>query len=70
MASLVKTELVDKFMSSAVALVDSLSFFRKLHPQLESRKHEDLARILLNETYPAHDAVQDVIALQKLISNE
>jgi len=70
MTSLVKTELVDKFMSSVVALVDSLSVFRKLHPKLESHKQEDLARILLKETYPAHDAVQDVIALQKLISNE
>ena len=51
---------------SDIAFIDSLSVFRKLYPK-QSLKQVDLVSTLLGEKYNAHNAMDDVIALGKLI---
>ena len=50
----------------AGAFVDSMSLFRKKYPNT-SLKQVDLVKSLLGETYDAHNAIEDVIALGKLV---
>ncbi|XP_053390105.1 uncharacterized protein LOC128553026 [Mercenaria mercenaria] len=51
---------------SECAFIDSMSVFRKLYPNT-SLKQVDLVSSLLGETYDAHNAMGDVVALGKLI---
>lgn len=46
--------------------IDSMSVFRKHYPN-RSLKQVDLVSSLLGETYAAHNAIDDVVALGKLI---
>jgi DNA polymerase III alpha subunit (gram-positive type) len=56
----------DKF--SKCAFIDSLSVFRKLYPK-QSLKQVDLVSSILGEVYDAHNAIEDVKALGKLIQH-
>lgn len=51
---------------SEFAFIDSISIFRKMYPK-QSLKQVDLVSTLLNETYDAHNAMCDVVALGKLM---
>lgn len=59
----------DMFVDGTKALVDSLSLFRKVIPGRKSYKQEDLVHDILNTSYGAHDAAEDVHALGSLISH-
>ena len=47
--------------------IDSLPVFKKAFPNQDTYKQEDLARKLLNSSYAAHDAIEDVICLGHLV---
>ena len=47
--------------------IDSLPVFRKVFPNQESYKQEDLARTLLQSSYAAHNAIEDVEILGNLV---
>uniref|UniRef100_K1Q752 Exonuclease domain-containing protein n=1 Tax=Magallana gigas TaxID=29159 RepID=K1Q752_MAGGI len=49
--------------------VDSLAMFKKCFKNQDSYKQESLYRSLFNETYGAHNAVDDVKALGKLVQH-
>ncbi|KAH3811476.1 hypothetical protein DPMN_139886 [Dreissena polymorpha] len=51
---------------STCAFIDSMSVFRKLYSK-QSLKQVDLVSTLLGETYDAHNAIADVVALGKLV---
>ena len=61
-----KYELWDNFTSSVVGFIDTLSVFKKELPKQSSYKQSNLMDNLLNETYAAHNSLDDVKALQKL----
>uniref|UniRef100_A0A8W8MVE1 Exonuclease domain-containing protein n=1 Tax=Magallana gigas TaxID=29159 RepID=A0A8W8MVE1_MAGGI len=60
----------DTQLSSVVTgCVDSLAMFKKCFENQDSYKQERLYRSLFNETYGAHNAVDDVKALWKLVQH-
>lgn len=60
---------VGRFMDCVIGLIDSLAVFKKKYPRLSSYKQEELAKSLLNATYGAHDAEEDVNILVDLVSH-
>lgn len=58
--------VLDKFLTCV--FIDSLSVFRKLYPN-QSLKQVDLVSNLLGEIYDAHNAIEDVKVLAKLIQH-
>ena len=60
-------QAMDKFMACVMGLLDSLTLFKKVLPGQGSYKQEDLVRNVLHTSYAAHDALEDVLALGKLI---
>jgi len=67
MSALVSVNLHAAFTSSVVAMIDSLTVFRKLYPGRSSYKQEELVKDLLQATYNAHNALDDVAALGRLV---
>ena len=61
-----KYDLWKKFVSLVVGFVDTLAVFKKEYPKQSSYKQSNLMASLLNETYAAHNSLDDVKALQKL----
>ncbi|XP_061170673.1 uncharacterized protein LOC133180113 [Saccostrea echinata] len=55
--------------SVVTCCIDSLSMFKKCFKDQDSYKQESLFRSLLNDTYSAHNAVDDVKALGKLVQH-
>ena len=49
-------------------LIDSLPVFKKVNPDQSSYKQEDLVFSLLQTTYGAHNAVEDVMSLRQIVS--
>ena len=68
-AALCNTNKLDKFYTSTKGLMDTLTLFRKTYPGRRTYKQEDLARDVLNITYNAHNAEDDVTALSALLSH-
>jgi DNA polymerase III epsilon subunit-like protein len=60
---------LDTFKLEVLGLIDSLNLFKKVYPKLTSYKQADIAFELLNITYNAHDAKDDVVCLAKLVSH-
>ena len=54
------------FKSTVSGFIDTLPVFKKESPKRGSYKQEALINDLLQETYSAHNALDDVKALQKL----
>ncbi|XP_045614886.1 uncharacterized protein eEF1gamma isoform X1 [Procambarus clarkii] len=63
-----KFRLENTLAELVVGFVDTLPLFRKMYPSLENHKQETLVRVLLKESYDAHNALADVQALQKLVA--
>ncbi|XP_062607534.1 uncharacterized protein LOC134269349 [Saccostrea cucullata] len=57
-----------EFLDCVTGCIDSLNVFKKAFTS-QSYKQEDLARTILNTTYDAHNAMEDVKVLGKLISH-
>ena len=66
---LTKCNLVEAFSSSVLGFVDTLSLFKELFPNMKSYAQAELARNILNAEYMAHDATEDVAALQSLVEH-
>ncbi|XP_033734850.1 uncharacterized protein LOC117323633 [Pecten maximus] len=65
--SLCDKDITEQFMSHVQGFVDTKKLFRIIHPSQKSYTQESLVESLLGEKYRAHDALQDVVALQKLV---
>lgn len=48
--------------------LDTLPLFRHVLPNLTNHKQETIVRAVLHETYSAHDALQDVKSLQRVVN--
>ena len=59
--------MVSEFSNHVLAFVDSLSLLRSKVPKLSSYKQEFLAGYFCQESYNAHDAVDDVQMLSKIL---
>ena len=60
-------DFISRFFCCVVGFIDSLPVFRKVFPNQESYKQEDLARTLLQSSYAAHNAIEDVEILGNLV---
>ncbi|XP_061171002.1 uncharacterized protein LOC133180520 [Saccostrea echinata] len=58
--------LLDRMSKCVQGFLDTKFLFKLVHPNLCSYRQEHLSEVLLNCTYNAHDAVEDVSALQRL----
>lgn len=58
---------MNEFLNYVLAFVDTLSLFRSKVPKLASYKQEFLAKHFCLESYNAHDAVDDVNMLEKIL---
>ena len=66
--SLQKCDLLNSFQSCVVGFVDTSIFFKSIMPQREKYSQESLVSDLLGISYSAHDSLEDVRALQRLLS--
>ena len=67
-SSLEKYDLLSSFERCVVGFVDTLILFKKILPQGKKYSQESLVADLLGISYGAHDSLEDVRALQKLVS--
>ena len=58
------------FTNIVAGYVDTLLLFRELYPNMTNHKQSYLVEQLLHETYGAHNSLEDVKMLQKLILGE
>ena len=65
--NLVQCKKWENFYSTVVGFVDTLQVFKKEYPKRKSYKQVVLMMDLLQETYSAHNALDDVKALQRLL---
>ena len=66
--SIQKCDLLNSFQSCVVGFVDTLILFKEILPQREKYLQESLVSDLLGISYSAHDSLEDVKALQRLVS--
>ena len=66
--SLKKYDLSSSFERCVVGFVDTLILFKRILPQREKYSQESLVADLLGISYGAHNSLEDVRALQKLVS--
>ncbi|XP_069116575.1 uncharacterized protein [Argopecten irradians] len=60
-------DITEKFSTHVHGFMDTKKLFRIIHPSQKSYTQEYLVETLLGQKYKAHDALQDVVALQKLV---
>ena len=65
--NLIKCELWKSLVSTVAGFIDTLLVFKKEFPKRGSYKQEVLMAELLHENYVAHNALDDVKALRKLL---
>ncbi|XP_068696144.1 DNA polymerase III PolC-type-like [Montipora foliosa] len=65
--SLQKCDLLSSFQSCVVGFVDTIILFKTVLPQREKYSLPSLVSDLLNVSYSAHDSLEDVRALQRLV---
>lgn len=58
-----------QFLECSQGFIDSIYVLKKAFPAQSLYKQEDLARDLLNIAYKAHNAMEDVKILGKLVSH-
>ena len=63
---LLQCKLGSPFTNVVHGFSDTLPMFRSLYPNLENHKQPTLVKQILKETYDAHNALADVVALKKL----
>lgn len=66
--SLQKCDLLNSFQSCVVGFVDTLILFKSVMQQREKYSQENLVSDLLGISYSAHDSLEDVRAVQRLLS--
>ena len=64
--NLIKCQLWENFLSTVAGFVETLHVFKKEFPRRGSYKQDVFINDLLHEAYSAHNALDDVKALQKL----
>ncbi|KAK7072927.1 hypothetical protein SK128_004438 [Halocaridina rubra] len=57
--------LYEKF-HCIVGILDTLELVKKIHPQLHNYQQENIYKIFFADEYNAHDALEDVTALQRI----
>ena len=62
-------DVISRCFGCVRGFIDSIEVFRKVFPNQTSYKQVDLARMLLQETYSAHNAIEDVEVLGKLMEH-
>lgn len=62
--------IMEKFITQVYGFVDTLPLFKLIKPGLSSYSQTNLFKHLLDESYKAHDAPRDVIALHRLLYNQ
>lgn len=62
--------LLSRFESNILGFVDTLKLFKNVYPGLHSYSQSKLCLTLLDFTYGAHNAEEDVTALQKLVKEK
>lgn len=67
--AVVRTGLQRQFLDKVSGFTDSLSLIRSKHKKLEKYTQIFLAKHFCNESYSAHDALEDVKMLSKILSN-
>lgn len=65
-----KHNLFDCFMNIVHGFVDTLKLFKSIHPHMDNYTQPHLVKMFLNVDYEAHDGIEDVIALAKLITHK
>ena len=61
-------QMSDMLSTHCDGFVDTLKLFKSFKPGLQSYTQRSLYESLLNKSYTAHDAVEDVKALEELVS--
>ena len=64
--ALEKSNRTEQFSELVVGFCDTLPAFKELFPEKKSHSQENLAKDLLDSTYNAHNALDDVQMLQEL----
>jgi hypothetical protein len=59
---------LDSFLEIVSAFSDTLYLIRSKHKNIEKYSQVFLAKYFCNETYSAHDAVEDMKILRKILS--
>jgi len=67
--TLMRCNLLDPFRECVAGFVDTLSLFKNVLPERKTYSQESLVTDLLGVSYGAHDSLEDVRALQKLVSH-
>ena len=57
------------FQRNVTGFLDTYKLFKKCFPNMKSYKQEELVKALIGESYMAHCALHDVVALQKLMKS-
>ena len=60
--------LKENFEEVCLGAIDTLPIFKNQYPEAEKYKQEHLYEMVINSKYQAHNAVDDVISLEKLLS--
>ena len=66
---LMRCNLLNHFRESVAGFVDTLSLFKNVLPERKTYSQESLVTDLLGVSYEAHDSLEDVRALQKLVAH-
>ena len=69
MSALINIRCEALFFESILGLIDSISVLKKAFPAQSSYKQDELAKVFLGTSYDAHNAMEDVRILGKLISH-
>ncbi|XP_068672897.1 uncharacterized protein [Montipora foliosa] len=67
--TLMRCNLLNPFTECVAGFVDTLSLFKNILPERKTYSQESLVTDLLGVSYGAHDALEDVRAIQKLVSH-
>ncbi|XP_048257443.1 uncharacterized protein LOC124114456 isoform X1 [Haliotis rufescens] len=68
-SALINIQCEAQFFNCVSGLIDSLPVFKKAFPGQSSYKQEELAKTFLHSSYEAHNAIEDVKVLGKLVSH-
>nr|XP_022290026.1 uncharacterized protein LOC111101728 [Crassostrea virginica] len=60
--------MIPKLTETVKGFLDTRILFKTVHPNLHSYSQQSLAKTLLNMSYNAHDALDDVLMLQSLVN--
>lgn len=64
-----KLNILEAFSSAVIGFIDTLPLFKISHPNLSSYSQLHLFEEILQDKYSAHDSLQDVLALKRLLDH-